>query len=64
MQHDVFKAALKQIGFTQGEFAVWAGYNRVTVNKWATGRDPVPLVIARLVSVMLSTRTRPDEVGT
>lgn len=48
------RAALRELGMLQGEFAVYTGHRPDSVSRWCTGRKPVPphvsswLMLARL----------------
>ncbi|MDE2103368.1 MAG: helix-turn-helix domain-containing protein [Patescibacteria group bacterium] len=44
-----FKSVLKALGISQAEFARRIGYTSRTVNQWASGSWPVPLVVQRLL---------------
>jgi DNA-binding transcriptional regulator YiaG len=54
-----FRRRLRQVGMSQGAFARLVGVDRVTVNRWATGRLAVP----QWVGVMLDLMVKAKEKG-
>jgi len=46
-----FLFALRMLGKTQAEFARWIDVNVTTVNRWARGKQPIPLSIERLLTL-------------
>jgi DNA-binding transcriptional regulator YiaG len=47
-----FRACLEKAGLSQRKFALWAGIDVGTVNRWATGSFPVPQIAAILVTLV------------
>lgn len=54
-----FKAALKELGFTQLDYANYAGVSRITVNKFATGKLKLPTLHVRLLEALQQLIKRP-----
>jgi len=47
-----FRAALAKADLSQRRFALWAGFDVVTVNRWARGTRKVPQYAAILVALV------------
>ena len=47
-----FKMRLKQAGISQRKFALWLGFDVVSVNRWARGRREVPRYVAVLADLL------------
>lgn len=57
-----FDVALRKLGFNQSSFARCIGRTVKTVNRWASGEQPVPTEIAMLLNAMIDKNIRPEEL--
>ena len=56
-----YKAAIKALGMTQHETAVFLGVSIRTANGYANAQ-PVPLYIAKLLRLCVKMKLRPEDV--
>lgn len=49
---DAFRAHLTRLGYSQAGFARFIGYSDRSVRRFASGVEPVPLVVQRLLEAL------------
>lgn len=47
-----FVVGLRELGFSQREFAEYSGVREETISRWARDRKPIPKHIGRLVAAL------------
>ena len=62
MTGDAFRAALDKIGFSQMGFSRFIGVGGRTVRSWLSEEFPVPKAVALLATLMVKTRTGPEDL--
>ena len=62
MTGDALRAALDKLGFTQMGFSRFVGVTGRAVRAWLSGQYPVPKMVAVLVTIMIKTKTAPEDV--
>jgi hypothetical protein len=62
MTHGQFNRALVQLGITQIALAERLATNERTVRRWMTGDWPVPVPVALLINLMLSTNSNIEDL--
>ena len=53
MNKTQFNEALLRLGLTQGQDAKALGYTITSVNAWANGRQPVPMLVAEVLRLWI-----------
>ena len=48
-----FRMRLKEAGVNQRRFALWLGFDVVTVNRWARSRRPIPRHVEVLADLLV-----------
>jgi DNA-binding transcriptional regulator YiaG len=56
MSPEEFRAILERRGLTQQQAADLLGYSRLSVNFWATGRQPITPAAAALIRTVLTVK--------
>jgi hypothetical protein len=49
----MFRMRLKEAGVPQRRFALWLGFDVVSVNRWARGRRPIPRHVEVLANLLV-----------
>lgn len=64
MTPDEFRAALKDVGISQAEYARRIDVNKDTMNRWATGRlTPIPRYAIYPLELLIAIKRLKDEAG-
>jgi transcriptional regulator with XRE-family HTH domain len=53
MTANQFKAALTRLGLNQSQAARAIGISFRSVNRYATGKQPIPAIVANMIQLML-----------
>lgn len=62
MDYLEFTAALDELGLSQAAFARLTGYDKQTVNRWATNYRQIPPAIPVIMKLLLNDPTRIAEL--
>ena len=62
MSGDTFRASLEELDISQSAFARLIGVGDRTVRTWINGKFPVPMAVGFLVTLMLRTKTEPEDL--
>jgi DNA-binding transcriptional regulator YiaG len=62
MPSEQFRRSLETLGIGQSAFARWIGVGDRSVRTWISGSFPVPLAVGYLVTLLIRTKTRPEDL--
>ncbi len=58
-----FRFALGVLGLNQSAFARWIRIESRTVRSWIAEQYPVPMVVSRLLTLMIKTNSKPEDLS-